>query len=418
MSESPESRATSSHAAVASEHPPGSAAAVNRSGLPDGAAGFWSVALPRFLDPVAPALAAAIADGAWTAAWPALSLALPLVALAIGLGAPFVKGQMQYLFTESLLFLALAIGGAILSGPVGVMLLLGYAIGAPLARLSPSPLTGPLSGEAVTRYGASLLTADLLLAFATVVLPFAARGLLPARPQARGSASALVPVLRVVLFPVACAALAYLWCQAAPALLRPAFTFLATQPTPEVVRPLQQHWPALVIVAAAAAIARLLFEAVARRSRGGFIARLEVERQRTAAPGGLAALPSLLRLAAVAGIAALLLAGMYETAWGAILVAAAVIVVARVRTAMPGGWVRAVACMPALLRFAFATLAAYGLAYAVLAALWNQGSMRAALIATLLGWLPFALLFPRRRARAKTAARESVRTAAAGSEPP
>src|SRR4051812_38955148 len=91
-------------------------------------AGFWSVRAPAWLDNWFPQVAKATADGSWTAAWKPVAAYLPLAAFVLGLLCRFIFPSIYVVYSESLIFMALVIGGAILSGPVGVMLLLGYIV--------------------------------------------------------------------------------------------------------------------------------------------------------------------------------------------------------------------------------------------------------------------------------------------------
>lgn len=97
---------------------------------------LWSVQVPGWLDPWAPQLADAFADGAWTAGWRALAAVAPLAGWALGFLFPLLWPGMKDIYSESLFFMAVVICGAILSGPVGVMLLLGYIVGDFLDRKS------------------------------------------------------------------------------------------------------------------------------------------------------------------------------------------------------------------------------------------------------------------------------------------
>src|SRR5439155_22699867 len=87
----------------------------------------------RQLAPWLPPPADALADGAWTAAWPGVAAVTPLVALALGFLAPLLLPGLLDVYTESLPFMLLLVAAAILSGPAGLGLLLGYAVGMLLA---------------------------------------------------------------------------------------------------------------------------------------------------------------------------------------------------------------------------------------------------------------------------------------------
>src|SRR5439155_206630 len=115
----------------------------------------------RQLAPWLPPPADALADGAWTAAWPGVAAVTPLVALALGFLAPLLLPGLLDVYTESLPFMLLLVAAAILSGPAGLGLLLGYVLGMlvawpALATLTAQRHTLPvrlvlvLGGQAIT----------------------------------------------------------------------------------------------------------------------------------------------------------------------------------------------------------------------------------------------------------------------------
>src|SRR5436309_15268721 len=90
---------------------------------------FWTVKLPRNLDPWMPSLADSFADDAWMAPWQKLASIGPLVALAVGFLAPWLWPGMNNIYSESLFFLLLATVSGIVNGSFGASLFLGYVVG-------------------------------------------------------------------------------------------------------------------------------------------------------------------------------------------------------------------------------------------------------------------------------------------------
>src|SRR5688500_1967197 len=98
-------------------------------GAPDPLVEFWSVRAPGLLDPWAPPLADAFADGSWMAVWRRVAAFAPLAAFGIGVLFPLLWPGMRDVYTESLIFLLLIFAASILSGTAGAMLCLGYILG-------------------------------------------------------------------------------------------------------------------------------------------------------------------------------------------------------------------------------------------------------------------------------------------------
>src|SRR5437868_3674080 len=87
---------------------------------------FWLVRVPKVLVAWVPQFADALVDGAWTSAWRGMAGIIPLIGLALGFLTPLLSPGTVHLYSDSPLFLAIVVAGAILSGPVGLTLLAGY----------------------------------------------------------------------------------------------------------------------------------------------------------------------------------------------------------------------------------------------------------------------------------------------------
>jgi len=90
---------------------------------------FWLVDAPRRLNRPLPRVTDILVDGAWTAAWAPVAAFAPLAAFAVGLLAPLLWPGIDTVFSESLPFMMLVSMTALLSGPAGLMLWLGYSAG-------------------------------------------------------------------------------------------------------------------------------------------------------------------------------------------------------------------------------------------------------------------------------------------------
>lgn len=369
---------------------------------------IWSVHLPVWIDPWAVRLADAFADGAWTARWRKVSAFAPPIAFGVGFLFPVLWPWMKDVYTESLLFLMIVVAGAILSGPVGVMLLLGYVLGDLASVLFERGYgRGPrLAGHFVSY---------MLLALPAVILPQLGRRMSEQIASLWSTESELRHALRALLYALSSGLLAFLWCQAMIVLVRPVFTFARNSPTTEAVIQVQTRWGWVVAVAMLCAAARVLVEEVARRSSAGaWITELEQQRWADPARRGLfwRRTPLIVRVALSAMVVTLLLSGTYANLFDAFIVLVTIGVLKAWRSglfgAFPPWWSKAATKIPVLVRFILAPLIGYALAHAVIAVFWRTGSLRPVMLGALLTLIIFHLLFPHRRPEISSAKQRSL----------
>ena len=367
---------------------------------------FWSVTLPHWLDPWAPRFADAFADGAWTAAWRGVSAIAPLLALVIGLLVPQVWPGMRSVYTESPLFLGLIIAGAIFSGPVGVMMLLGNVIAMLMWGSTGVPLRARHQewlGYFVRRWG-SVLISYLLLAIPAIMVPQQARWMAEEMPLPSKITAGIKVAVQAILFAVGCGILVYLWCQAMPVLIRPIFTWLRMDPRVEAIVPLQQGWQWLVGAAATAALVRLLAERMVIGDSSRVTSISELQEQRWSNPERRDQfwrnIPELPRIILRSVVMTLVLAGIYQQWIDALLVAILIIFFEAWRAGLiarfPEWWERAVMKVPALLRFGTALLFGFLLSQWIITRQWRGDTFRPVLWATVSTLLIFYFLFPQR----------------------
>lgn len=366
---------------------------------------LWSVQLPRTLDPWLSQAADALADGVWAAAWPRVAEFAPAVAFIVAFFAPLLWPGINQIYTESLLFVALIIAASILSGSSGLMILCGYILG---DLLFGAARRVSFSDSFAGRYLGQLV-AYLLLAQPTFLFPLLAKqfaGQIRIRP---GSDPALRALVRAGLTAAAFALLIYLWSQGIVVLIRPLFTWLNQSPPIEAIEPIQTRWQVLVFVAILAALARVVLEDIVapRRLRTAVVKALKQERRATVHPQRGAfwqRAPVAARIGLAALLATLLLAGSYENALDAALVALVTAGLGVWRAGligrMPTIWAAAMLKIPALLRFGAALFIGNILSNAMLGALWTSqlfqsGSLRPVMVAALMTLVVFYLLFPR-----------------------
>lgn len=326
---------------------------------------FWSVRLPIWLDPWAPRLADAVADGAWSAAWRGAAAYAPLAALAVGFLTPLLWPGMHQIYSESLLFMILVIAGAILSGAVGVMVFVGYVIGV----LIWSGTAGYRFGDYPFHHGGSLLISYLLLAIPAVIIPLLARGMADEASKffPSGLRQGLMPSL--VLFPVTCALLVFLWAQAMVLLIRPLFTWVGRSPLLQAIAPVQTQWKWLVASAFVAAIVRLVLESrvAPRLPRFNRVEELVAQREAGVDASGVRweRIPAPVKVGLTTAVITLLLAGTYDGWTEALIVAFVVLMAGAFRAGLIGKtprWIRTIADeVPELLKLVAAVVIGYAI---------------------------------------------------------
>jgi hypothetical protein len=377
--------------------------------------GLWLVALPRQIAPWLPQVAATLADGAWSAAWRNVAGLSPVVGLLLGLAAPSVFPGVDRVYFDSLPFLLIAIAGAILSGPSGATLLLGYVVGDVVrggGELGRQYLnSSPFGLTTALREGGSQVLAYLLLAIPVVNLPRFAGSL-------SRSVSAKLPVqvnletrwVRFTLYPLLCGLLVFIWSQGMLVLSRPVFTWRGVALSPDSLATFRDLWPWLVLTAVIAALARVGLEGVVERwapwrttvARIRHVRQLAMARQ----TGRGAGLPLPLRILLPTGVITLLLSGLYDGWTDALLVALVSAVLSAVRAGAGGPWTARLSAsvqrVPALVRLLIVLAIGYvgfGVLQLVDPSLAAASPSRPLLAAAIFSLVGSYLLFPSRRMR-------------------
>ena len=371
---------------------------------------FWSVRLPRLLDPWASRLADSFSDGAWLAVWRFLGVA-PLIWLTIGFLTPWLWPGMKNVYSESLFFLGLVIAISILSGAWGAMLMVGYILGDFSATLRYVAIHIHSKGFPATGWVAGHLIGYLLLSLLVIRIPQFARGL------AEGGRPPAAPApgigMRALRYGVMCASLVFLWCESMILLIRPVFTWRHHLPTVDAVRPLQIKWPWLVAVAFVVAIARVVSEEllVQRGRLAPQVNELQLQRWEDKTRRGTLwhSMPAPVRAAVSAILITLILAGTYQEwtdAMAVFFVAIAIIVWrAGLLGKFPQGWTSLMEKIPVGLRMILAVVLGFLLSYAIQRPGWYEAdSFRPVMIGALATVVLVHMLFPLSGAAKKTEA--------------
>lgn len=360
----------------------------------------WYTRFPRGLAPLLPRVAAATADGGWTAAWPRVAAWAPVLVFGVGLFVPRTWPGTQVVYTESPLFLGLAAVLSVISGTWGVALLVANGLREALSHDVASGLS------AVMHVGAGQLVAWLLLGVLVVMLPQFAHLLTEAgivrMPFLRHRD--LRAVCRSLLLATLYPGVVLLWCQAATVLMRPVFAWSGGSQTVEAVSTVGAWWPWMAAAAAGAALARGLLEGVVapRMRRAADASALARAREAAARQSGNAVngVPDAVRTGAAVMGMTVLLAGLFERpAHGAVtaLVIGIFAMLARgLGGWLTGRWAIGMRRMPGAVRVAMALGGAYLLTDRMLASGWNGTTLRATLIGTLVTLALLFVLFPAR----------------------
>lgn len=332
---------------------------------------FWSFRMPSVFERWSPDIADAFADGNWIAnRYLYIAAYAPIAAVIFGFLAPFLWPGMQTVYSESLTFVATVVVGGILSGSVGVMLLIGYVIGDLLSGAREMSLGG-LGGQIISY---------MLLSLPAVKIPalirrFAENDKLPKVPFLRN-------LLIVVVYGFTSGTFTFLWCQAMIVLIRPVYTWRGRSPDVSAIEPIQTSWEWIVMLALAATAIR-------------FFLQRPIDNPMTSETSQT---PSVWRTIVWAISITMILAGTYESWIDALIVGLVAGFLGLLRTRpkfnLLDKWSVLVNNVPAPLRLAAASSIGFLICLALLQAFWNRGSLRPIAFGALITMSLFMLLFP------------------------
>ncbi len=374
-------------------------------------ANLWWIQLPHLVRRVAARPLQIMVDGLYLTVWPAIAAILPPLALLVGFALGGWHLGFQEVFSESWIVLSLAVVLGVLSGHLGVMFLVGYALGDFFLFHSEWTFRNSFISHLI-RVRIPLLIEYGLLAFMTTGIALATKGLLaqlrPPRSVPRQVRAALAiagHLLLTVLF-------VYLWMQVVPILIRPVFTWRGGTPSVAAMVILQRQGTPLLIIAGAASLARMVMQQqIAARSE--WRARLDASEAALNEVEPVtplsAAIPAVGRVALTSLWATLMLAGMVEAWWDGLILLAVITVLQLARARLLKAdvilpWARLVRRIPLPLRLAAGVIVTSVVARAVLGpALLRTNSFRPILLLTLFALITFYLLDPLREESQATA---------------
>jgi hypothetical protein len=341
---------------------------------------IW-VRLPDAVGRFSVLLGLVLRDGAYLRAWPSLAVAGPVGALLLG----GVLGRIhpEETFTGALWVMGPMVVVAGIGTALGLWTWLGYA------------LVDFFLFPHFLGFGAGLLPTYLLLAMLVVVIPQTVRSLVRASTPRARRLSGLRKAMEVVLSCVLYAALVYVWTQAAPILVRPAYTWAGYTPATEAIQPVQATGWFLVFLAALAGAARPVLQLAAERRMPASGAQAAPMRRPSASP-----VASLGGSALQAAFTVVLLAGALEGLLDALVawvVLTAILAGRRLLAGRIGGYVALAARVPILARVVGAAALSFLLSRTVLDLTFTATpSFRPVVLAAVLSLVVFTVLLPER----------------------
>jgi hypothetical protein len=312
----------------------------------------------------------ALVDGHYLNASPLVGTLLPVAVLLAGLIVGATGAGYETVFTESLpLLIAIAALGSVSAG-LGAMFVVAFAIGDFfIAHTVWQPFYGVFAHgfldhgflAGLVRIRLPLLIGYAVLGSLAAAVPTVARMILADIPKLRRLPRQMAFVVAGVLNLLTAAAFTALWVNATPILIRPLFTwdpFLAS-PTVAAIQPLQLEGGWIVRAAAAAVLLRIvvLWWVYSRPRLARRVIEIERDLIRDPLPQPLLdRLPRWLRALFGAALTTVLLAGLLDTWWIALVMFGTMSIVRSLRSGLipirATAWRRLMSRVPALIRLA------------------------------------------------------------------
>jgi hypothetical protein len=348
--------------------------------------------LPRGADRISGFLGAALRDGDYLIAWPALALAAPLIAFVVGLSVGAFRPSLEPTYTYSVLWVGSLLALATLGAGIGFWAWAGYVLGN-LVLYHHYLLLPDLQSQILLELVPMHVVANLVLFALLVAMPLAVVDL---RRRAIGRLrEARVRVIVGAVFQViACAVLVATWVSSIPILIRPVWGWSGASAPVAGIQSLGAGLWVLIVVALVGSAARVLLTAAAgpRGAAGAPPLR------RPARPPS--ALASAVGAVVGAGLVTLGLGGFIESPLDAALLFGALVAAWLIRSlVLPRVplYAQTVTKVPLVVRIAGLSLVAYAIGRLLLGTPTGyliEESFRPMLIAVILSVLLGALLIP------------------------
>lgn len=216
---------------------------------------LW-VEIPIRAQRISNTLTDALLDGFYLAAFPALSVVLHVLVLALGFASGWLHPGFKTVFSESMLFMVLAGSIGVLSARMGLLFVVSFAIGDFfLASHRAFYVHGPI--RSIWEVQAPLFIEYALLGMLLIGIPITVKQILASfRPPNKLSDTQLVFVGAGFMAALT-GLLVFFWSQAVPVLMRPVFLWSGYSLPVAMAMPLQTQWYIIVAVLSAVALARV-----------------------------------------------------------------------------------------------------------------------------------------------------------------
>ncbi len=313
---------------------------------------FWWVRVPQAARRVSSTLAAALVDGHYIAAYLRRSLFAAPLTLFVGLLAGWLHPDFEFVAIEALVLISVLAALSTLSGHLGALFLIGFALGDfVLASHDEFYVRGFVSNLLYVRL--PLLIQYALFGLLLVTIPLLTKAmvaqLLPSRRVGR-QVHILIGMLGHALITFV---LVYLWTQAMPLLIQPIFTWPGSYVRRETIEPLLSNGYLAAGAALIASATRMVLQYRAA-TLPQLAARMDQLEQHVSAvePMGTSE-RRVPRLPLVLGRtlwSSLLLAGLFQSWFTAIIAIPVIFVLQATRAELVPAWSRSVQRIPLALR--------------------------------------------------------------------
>ncbi|PTM57536.1 hypothetical protein C8J48_0084 [Desmospora activa DSM 45169] len=209
-------------------------------------------------------------DGFHLTAWPRWGSLLPLVSLTTGLLFGWLNLGYEYIYSESILFLTVAVIFGIFSAHLGIMFLIGFTFGEFI--LSLDWFSTPRIGrdgivQNIFLHRVPLLISYGLLAVLMVKIPVLTKQLLAQIHPPQGLSRKTKTTLVMIGHSLLTAVMVYFWIQIMPVLIRPVFTWISRNPSVKAVETFQVYGFWLVFVAVFISLFRVYLQSLTTYQR-------------------------------------------------------------------------------------------------------------------------------------------------------
>jgi hypothetical protein len=218
---------------------------------------LWWNRLPLAVSRLSRTLSLMLSEGLYLVVFPSVAAFAPVVALLIGLLAGWQRFGAEVVFTQSAFILLLAVVIGFISGQLGLMFVLGYAL-ADFA-LYENPVS-PYYLDEQFRYRLALLITYVALAVLASSLPLVVRILRAQIPPLERIPADILVVVDVTLSGILSGILVFVYLQALAVIIRPLFVWQGQSSTVDAIILIQNGGWVFALIALIITVLRVLVE--------------------------------------------------------------------------------------------------------------------------------------------------------------